>query len=478
MFDEGEKLVPGFREARALRVWAGARPLYTPGRCRRHARRQPHPHRARPREARRRRGLHHDHRRQDDDLPADGRACGRRRLRAARRQSTCAGRADEPLPGSEDGALLLARRAGSRQEPVPNSEEIICECELITRSHLTEGDRPRRPTLESRRRPPQGPARDGSVPGRFLHLPGDRHPPRVRAPRPRSSELRAARLSPGAVEGRRSRSCTATSSARRAWTTGSSGPARGRAPARMTDVRARPAGASYDTVVIGAGLAGLTAALRLADAAAARGRPRQRRRRNSSRASHDRRPRLRERTGRQPGAGAAPVRRREPAAPYRQLSIELLRGSLELVQDPPERDQAYRGGLDENFFVPTAVGGPRSSDGAPAGDDGPPATFDRAAASSSSGFAGLKVSFPPTSRTTLLEPSGRGTRRSPPAWSSSRRRSAGRVTSARWASPGVSNRPISRRGSLTELDPQSRPGRDRRLSGRARDRGAGEVWRA
>src|ERR671939_524448 len=28
MLDDGEKLVPGFREARALRVWAGARPLF------------------------------------------------------------------------------------------------------------------------------------------------------------------------------------------------------------------------------------------------------------------------------------------------------------------------------------------------------------------------------------------------------------------------------------------------------------------
>src|SRR5258706_11997575 len=30
MLDEGEKLVPGFRQARALRVWAGVRPLYQP----------------------------------------------------------------------------------------------------------------------------------------------------------------------------------------------------------------------------------------------------------------------------------------------------------------------------------------------------------------------------------------------------------------------------------------------------------------
>ena len=28
MLDDGERLVPGFREARALRVWAGVRPLF------------------------------------------------------------------------------------------------------------------------------------------------------------------------------------------------------------------------------------------------------------------------------------------------------------------------------------------------------------------------------------------------------------------------------------------------------------------
>ena len=28
MLDDGEKLVPGFREARALRVWTGVRPLF------------------------------------------------------------------------------------------------------------------------------------------------------------------------------------------------------------------------------------------------------------------------------------------------------------------------------------------------------------------------------------------------------------------------------------------------------------------
>ena len=28
MLDDGERLVPGFRQARALRVWAGVRPLF------------------------------------------------------------------------------------------------------------------------------------------------------------------------------------------------------------------------------------------------------------------------------------------------------------------------------------------------------------------------------------------------------------------------------------------------------------------
>ena len=34
MLDEGEKLVHGFGEARALRVWIGARPLFSPRRWR------------------------------------------------------------------------------------------------------------------------------------------------------------------------------------------------------------------------------------------------------------------------------------------------------------------------------------------------------------------------------------------------------------------------------------------------------------
>ena len=51
MLDDGEKLVPGFRKARALRVWAGVRPLFKDSACsrdQRHARCQPEPCAARP----------------------------------------------------------------------------------------------------------------------------------------------------------------------------------------------------------------------------------------------------------------------------------------------------------------------------------------------------------------------------------------------------------------------------------------------
>jgi glycerol-3-phosphate dehydrogenase subunit B len=123
----------------------------------------------------------------------------------------------------------------------------------------------------------------------------------------------------------------------------------------MTDVRARPAGASYDTVVIGAGLAGLTAALRLTDAGQrvavlAKG----------VGATHLAPPTI-DVLGYTDGPIDSPAlalpefAAANPQHPYRQLSIELLRGSLDWFKTRLS-DQGYRGGLDENFFVPTAVG--------------------------------------------------------------------------------------------------------------------------
>ena len=44
--------------------------------------------------------------------------------------------AEEPLPGSESHTLYGLDSRLAAREPVPQSEEIICECELITRSRL------------------------------------------------------------------------------------------------------------------------------------------------------------------------------------------------------------------------------------------------------------------------------------------------------------------------------------------------------
>ena len=107
MLDDGEKLVPGFRQARALRVWTGVRPLFEDTKAadtdsrdvtRAHALLD----HAR---ARRRAGLRDDHRRQAHDVPPDGRGDDERRLQAPRRASVRA----RPRPSRCPG-----RRAGRR----------------------------------------------------------------------------------------------------------------------------------------------------------------------------------------------------------------------------------------------------------------------------------------------------------------------------------------------------------------------------
>ena len=75
---------------------------------------------------------------------------------------------------------------------------------------------------EPRRHPPPAAPRHGPVPGRLLHLPRDRHPARRRGARRRAGD--AARCTTSCRSAGRAcgRSSTATSCARRAWTTGSS----------------------------------------------------------------------------------------------------------------------------------------------------------------------------------------------------------------------------------------------------------------
>ncbi|HYZ20109.1 MAG TPA: anaerobic glycerol-3-phosphate dehydrogenase subunit GlpA [Gaiellaceae bacterium] len=142
MLDEGEKLVPGFREARALRVWAGARPLFSPEEV------------ADTREVTRSHALL-DHRERDgiDGFVTitGGKATTFRLMAEAAVDAACAQlgvdrpsrTAEESLPGSDEGQFyVLGARLGAR-EPVPQPDEIICECELITRERLEEAMRRR-----------------------------------------------------------------------------------------------------------------------------------------------------------------------------------------------------------------------------------------------------------------------------------------------------------------------------------------------
>ena len=137
MLDEGEKLVPGFREARALRAWAGARPLFSPEEV------------ADTREVSRSHALL-DHRERDGveglvtitggktttfrlmaEVAVDA-ACAQLGIERACRTH------EEPLPDSEDGDFYSLGSRLHAREPVPQSEELICECELITRHRLEE----------------------------------------------------------------------------------------------------------------------------------------------------------------------------------------------------------------------------------------------------------------------------------------------------------------------------------------------------
>jgi glycerol-3-phosphate dehydrogenase len=135
MLDEGEKLVPGFREARALRVWAGARPLFSGEEV------------SDTRDVSRTHTLL-DHAERDGVqgfVTITGGKTTTFRLMAEAAvdavgthlglERPCRTH-EEPLPGSEEGHFYWLGARVRAREPAPRSEEIICECELITRERL------------------------------------------------------------------------------------------------------------------------------------------------------------------------------------------------------------------------------------------------------------------------------------------------------------------------------------------------------
>jgi glycerol-3-phosphate dehydrogenase len=137
MLDEGEKLVPGFREARALRVWAGVRPLFEDAKA----------SDTDSRDVTRAHALL-DHRERDGlsgfvtitggkattfRLMAEQTVDAVCRLLGSERECTTA---REPLLGSEHHEHYRIGERLRRKESHLQEEQVICECELVSRERV------------------------------------------------------------------------------------------------------------------------------------------------------------------------------------------------------------------------------------------------------------------------------------------------------------------------------------------------------
>ena len=146
MLEDGERLVPGFKQARALRVWTGVRPLFED--------RKQNGGSTDTRDVTRAHALL-DHRERDgvsgfititggklttyrlmakDTVDA---AC--RQLGAARPCTT----ATERLPGSEDGEYHHVGERLARREAQLHDDQLVCECELVPRRRVEDAVRRR-----------------------------------------------------------------------------------------------------------------------------------------------------------------------------------------------------------------------------------------------------------------------------------------------------------------------------------------------
>ncbi len=138
LLDDGEKLVPGFRQARALRVWSGVRPLFEDARK----------DATSTRDVTRAHALL-DHRERDGIggfiTITGGKATTFRLMAQEAVDAVCEmlGRdappcttAHVPLPGSEAGPSYQPGERLARKEQHLQSAQIVCECELVTREQL------------------------------------------------------------------------------------------------------------------------------------------------------------------------------------------------------------------------------------------------------------------------------------------------------------------------------------------------------
>jgi glycerol-3-phosphate dehydrogenase len=146
MLDDGERLVPGFRRARALRVWAGARPLFSDEKAAV----------GDTRDISRSHALL-DHATRDGVerfvTITGGKLTTFRLMAQEAVDAMCRQLSvdrpclthEQPLPDSEEGSYYeLGSRLRARERTLQD-EQLICECELIGRSRLEEAMR-RRPT--------------------------------------------------------------------------------------------------------------------------------------------------------------------------------------------------------------------------------------------------------------------------------------------------------------------------------------------
>ena len=139
MLDEGEKLVPGFRQARALRVWGGVRPLYQPNAA----------GVTDTREVSRTYTLL-DHPASDGVqnfiTMTGGKFTTYRQMAEVTMNAVCrylkterpCATATTPMPDSAEGKFYWLGARLAKREADLHGDQLVCECELITRRRLTQ----------------------------------------------------------------------------------------------------------------------------------------------------------------------------------------------------------------------------------------------------------------------------------------------------------------------------------------------------